>query len=306
MKSAGKAWALCVFASANAIRKYTMRELVELGISWVWMGLESPRATYEKLQGGNTLTLARALHSHGIKVLGSTIVGLEHHTPENMEAEIEDAIAHETDFHQFMLYTPAPGTPLYSEMLSQGRLLEGIDVADMHGQDRFNFRHTSISRDDSKRWLDWAFRRDFERNGPSLYRICRTMLEGWKRYKNDPDPRIRERFGWEVRSVRIAYGAVLWAMEQRLKNSNPTLSTRIRGLRQEVVHEFGSVSRWVGRLLGPFLLYTTVREERRLASGVAYEPDPVLERHNWLPANVERTHWRDKAPAAPLREPTCT
>src|SRR5579884_719534 len=40
MKAAGKSWELAVFASANAIRKYTMEELVELGISWVWTGLE--------------------------------------------------------------------------------------------------------------------------------------------------------------------------------------------------------------------------------------------------------------------------
>jgi len=98
---------------------------------------------------------------------GSTIVGLEHHTPENIEAEIEYAIAHDTDFHQFMLYTPVPGTPLFHEMQEQGRMLEGVDLADIHGQDRFNFKHAAISREDSKRFLDWAFRRDFERNGPA-------------------------------------------------------------------------------------------------------------------------------------------
>src|ERR1022692_354382 len=42
MKESGKSWAMYVFASANAIRKYSMKELVELGISWIWMGLESP------------------------------------------------------------------------------------------------------------------------------------------------------------------------------------------------------------------------------------------------------------------------
>jgi radical SAM superfamily enzyme YgiQ (UPF0313 family) len=42
MKQGGKSWELSIFASANAIQKYTMRELVELGVSWVWMGLESP------------------------------------------------------------------------------------------------------------------------------------------------------------------------------------------------------------------------------------------------------------------------
>src|SRR5690242_12187917 len=44
MKAGGKAWALYVFSSANAIRQYSMRELVELGVSWIWMGLEIGRA----------------------------------------------------------------------------------------------------------------------------------------------------------------------------------------------------------------------------------------------------------------------
>ncbi len=281
MRAANKAWALYVFASANAIRQYSMEELVGLGISWIWMGLESPQASYEKLHGSDTLTLARELHSHGIKLLGSTIIGLEHHTPENIEEEIEHAVAHQTDFHQFMLYTPAPGTPLYSQMLSEGRLLEGIDVADMHGQDRFNFRHAAISREDSKRWLDWAFRRDFKRNGPSLFRICRTTLAGWQRYKNHPDPRIRERFEWEVRPLRTSYSALLWAMEHRLRSSNPLGSAEIRALRLEIGREFGLVSRLTAHLLGPVLLWTTIREENRLARGVTYEPKTILERRNW-------------------------
>src|SRR5204863_27701 len=116
--------------------------------------------------------------------------------------EIEDAVAHDTDFHQFMLYTPVPGTPLFAEMVREGRMLEGVDLADIHGQHAFNFQHAAISREDSKRFLDQAFRRDFERNGPSIYRICRTTLEGWRRYKNDPDMRVRARFAWEARSLR--------------------------------------------------------------------------------------------------------
>jgi len=105
MKEAGKSWELYVFSSANAIKQYRMEELVELGISWVWLGLESPHSRYSKLNGTDTVALARRLRSHGIKLLGSTIVGLEHHTPQNIRQEIEYAISHETDFHQFMLYT---------------------------------------------------------------------------------------------------------------------------------------------------------------------------------------------------------
>jgi radical SAM superfamily enzyme YgiQ (UPF0313 family) len=281
MKRAGKAWALYVFSSANAIRQYSMRELVELGVSWIWMGLESPGSKYTKLEGADTQALTAELRSHGIKLLGSTIVGLEHHTPENIQDEIEHAVAHDTDFHQFMLYTPVPGTPLYEEISSEGRLLPDVDLADIHGQDQFNFRHAAISREDSKRFLDWAFRRDFERNGPSIYRICRTTLEGWRRYKNDPDPRVRARFAWEARSLRDGYAAALWAMEKHLRRTNAAVSENIRALRQEVGREFGLASRVVTRLLGPVLLWSARREERRLAAGRTYEPRTIVERRNW-------------------------
>jgi len=41
-------------------------------------------------------------------------------------------IRYENDFQRFILYTPAAGTPLYSQMLGQGRLLEDIGFAAMH------------------------------------------------------------------------------------------------------------------------------------------------------------------------------
>ncbi len=284
MKKAGKSWAFYVFSSANALAKYTTDELVELGVSWVWMGLESPRSRYSKLAGMDTMRLSRELRRNGIKLLGSTIVGLEHHTPENIRGEIEHAVAHETDFHQFMLYTPVPGTPLYEEVASQGRLLD-VDLADIHGQYKFNFRHPAITRDESKRILDWAFRLDFERNGPSLYRIWRTTLSGWRRHKNHPDRRVRERFRWEARQLRTASAACLWAMERSLQKTNQSVAQRIRDLRRDIEKEFGGLTRAAAVLAGPLLLWTARREERRLAAGKTYEPPTIIERRNWAEAN---------------------
>jgi len=128
-------------------------------------GLESLRSRYSKLQNTDARQLTGELREHGSRLQGSTIIGLEHHTPENIVREIENAIAHRTEFHQFMLYTPVPGTPLFKEMSEPGRMLEGVDLADIQGQYKFNFQHAAISRDDSKRFLDCAFRSDFEENG---------------------------------------------------------------------------------------------------------------------------------------------
>ena len=284
MKEGNKSWALYVFSSANAIRKYSIQELVELGISWVWMGLESPKSNYAKLKDTDTIQLADELRQHGIKLLGSTIVGLEHHTPENILEEIDFAVSHCTDFHQFMLYTPVPGTPLYAQMQSEDRMLTGVDYADIHGQFKFNFKHAAISRDDSKRFLDWAFRRDFERNGPSIYRICETMLRGWQRYKDSSDIRVRTRFANEILSLKTAYNAALWAMETHYRSTNQELSRQIRTLRKEIEREFGVGTRALRAILGPVMLWSSRREDRRLASGQTYEPPTIIERRNWAPA----------------------
>jgi radical SAM superfamily enzyme YgiQ (UPF0313 family) len=134
MKAHAKPWSLYVFSSAKAIKKYDIRQLVELGVEWIWLGLKSGSASYAKLKATDTLELARTLQSHGIRVHGSTIIGLEHHTPENIDGEITHAIAHDTVFHQFMLYTPVPGTPLYRQVEAENRLVSDVDLADIHGQ----------------------------------------------------------------------------------------------------------------------------------------------------------------------------
>ena len=121
MKEHGKSWALYVFSSANAIRKYTMEELVELGVSWVWMGLESPQSSYSKLNGTeHARPGTRTARSTASSCWDPASSGWNTTRRKTSQAKIEYAIEHDTDFHQFMLYTPVPGTPLYKEMSDGG------------------------------------------------------------------------------------------------------------------------------------------------------------------------------------------
>jgi radical SAM superfamily enzyme YgiQ (UPF0313 family) len=279
MKAHAKPWSLYVFSSANAIRKYDIRQLVELGVEWIWLGLEAPASRYQKLAGTDTLALTRELQAHGIAVHGSTIVGLEHHTPENILADLEHAVAHDAVFHQFMLYTPVPGTPLHAQVAAEGRLLDHVDLADIHGQDRFNFRHPAISRDESKALLDLAFRLDYERNGPSIYRLARTLFAAWRRYGTDADPRVRARVRRGARSLKTAHAAALWAMERFLAPANGQALERIRALRRQI--DLDASARLVGRTLGPLLLWATRREDRRFPAGRRLEPRTFVERTNW-------------------------
>ena len=108
-----------------------------------------------------------------------------------------------------------------------------------------------------------------------------TTLEGWLRYKNDADPRVRARFAWEARSLRDGYAGALWAMEKHMRRTNEAVSEKIRALRQDLGREFGVFSRVVSRAIGPVLLWSARREERRLAAGKTYEPTTIVERRNW-------------------------
>jgi radical SAM superfamily enzyme YgiQ (UPF0313 family) len=273
MREHDRAWALYVFSSANALRQYTDEQLVGLGVSWVWLGLEGEKSAYAKLNGTDTHALVRRLQGLGIRVLGSTIVGLAEHDASNIDRAIEHAVRHDTEFHQFMLYTPVPGTPLYEEHRAAGTLLSGEECpdADTHGQLRFNYRHPRIAPGEETEFLLRAFRRDFEVNGPSVTRIARTLLRGRRALRDHEDPRVRRRVAFETKELATLYAGAVWASEKWFRRRE-ALASRLRALRLEIEHELGWKARLFGPLLGSLVLATLWLEERRLRHGRTYEP----------------------------------
>lgn len=280
MEQHRKSWALFVFSSARVLQSYTMEQLVGLGISWVWMGLEGKESKYSKLKGVDTRDLVRSLQAHGIRVLGSSIIGLENHTPETIDRVINYAVSHDTDFHQFMLYTPIPGTPLYEEHRQNGTLLseETFPLADTHGQYRFNYRHPHITGGREEQYLLDAFRRDFEVNGPSLARLIGTFLKGWKHYKNHPDRRIRDRFAWEVKPLRTTYAGAVWAMRAWYRHDE-RMRGKMDSLLTDLYRTFGWVTRISALIIGPCIFYALTQEKKRLARGWTYEPESFYEKN---------------------------
>ena len=278
MEQHGKSWHLKVFSSADVLRRYTMEELVALGVAWVWLGLEGKNSQYGKLAGTDTIQLVRTLQSHGIHVLGSSIIGMEEHTPENIDEVIAHAIAHDSDLHQFMLYTPIPGTPLHAELDAKGTLLgiAELPLADIHGQLKFNFRHPHIREGQEGQFLLRAFQRDFEVNGPSVVRIIRTVLRGWKAYKNHANPRIRARFAYEASNLPVRYASALWAAQQRFAD-DPHRSRLISDVQEELYAEFGRRARRAAPVVGRYLYETLRSEEQRLQDGWTCDPPTFFE-----------------------------
>jgi radical SAM superfamily enzyme YgiQ (UPF0313 family) len=298
MQTHNKSWSLYVFSSARVLRSYTMEQLVGLGVSWVWMGLEGKTSGYAKIRNVDTHALVHRLQSHGIRVLGSSILGLEDHRVEDMPRIIDEAVSYGTDFHQFMLYTPNAGTPLYATHKAAGTLLDEAEFspADAHGQYRFNYRHQHIPAGMEELFLHRAFQRDFEVNGPSLARLIRTLLTGWHKYRRHPDPRIRNRYLREVAPLRSSYAGAVWAMRRWFARNTP-MARQMDRLLRDIYRTFGPRTRLIAPVVGRVLLITMRREEKRMARGWTYEPKTFYEKNPGALA-VESATAPDRKPSA--------
>ena len=171
--------------------------------------------------------------------------------------------------------------------MEKGTLLSTSEVpeADAHGQFVFRHIHPYLKKGQETQALLKAFARDFTVNGPSVVRIARTMLQGWQRYKNHADLRIRERFRWESKDLRIAWISALWA-SKRWFRKDPELKKKISLVLKDFRREFGLRARLVAPFGGRIVWLRLKREAKRLQRGWTYEPPTFYETNELQPSPV--------------------
>jgi len=138
--------------------KALCQELIPLGIKWftetdisvaddpellqlmrqarcrqVLIGLESPdrtalegielKANFKSRRAGTYLDALRRIQNHGITVNGCFVLGLDRQTLDIFEQVFDFAMQVPLYDVQITVLTPFPGTPLYSRLLREGRLL---------------------------------------------------------------------------------------------------------------------------------------------------------------------------------------
>ncbi len=180
MERDNKHYTFGVFSSAEAVEAFGVENMVRLGVYYVWIGAESKRETYEKNRGRDLGALVQKLRDHGICVLVSGILFLEHHTKENIQEDIDYIIGLGGDFTQFMMFTPMPGTRLYHEYKDANLIDFAIPYEEWHGQNIINFRHQAFSAQESHDVLADAFKQEFDRLSSSVYRMAETALRGYR------------------------------------------------------------------------------------------------------------------------------
>ena len=229
-----------IFSSAEAITAFGLDNLVRLGVSFVWIGVESStrQGNYPKNEGIDARTLVQSLRDRGLSVLASGILCDEHHTPESIQAEIDFMIGLEADMVQFMLLTPLPVTTLYRDLERRGLLRDDLPWEEWHGQKELSWHHPVLAGDAPQRWLDHAFRREHEANSSSVLRVIDTALCGFRRLAatRGRDACLEHRLQSLARRVRD-WSPVLAELE--VHGVNALERTRARALARAVADAIG-------------------------------------------------------------------
>lgn len=170
-----------IFASADAVIDFGIENLARLGVHLVWIGVESKTGVVmPKNQGIDHAELVSDLRNHGISVLTSSILCMEHHNQENIKNDIEYMINLKADMCQFMLLTSLPVTGVYNEHKEKGVLKLDLPYEEWHGQKILNYVNDSFPDNSPEEWINFAFKEEYERNSSSILRMLETAIMGYK------------------------------------------------------------------------------------------------------------------------------
>jgi radical SAM superfamily enzyme YgiQ (UPF0313 family) len=215
MERHGRYFNFYLFSSAETIVAFGIEKLVRLGVVSLWIGFESKtrQGLFTKNDGIDAKKLVRELRDHGISVLASGILCMEHHTPDNMQEDIDFLVGLESDLVQFMLLLPLPVTAIYERFKARGLIDMNIPYEEWHGQKLLTWHHPAFAGEEPARWLAAAFRKDYEANSSSLYRYAETALRGYEKLAAMPnrDANLEARLG-QARERAVQYGLTLPAI----------------------------------------------------------------------------------------------
>ncbi|HXR45797.1 MAG TPA: cobalamin-dependent protein [Candidatus Limnocylindrales bacterium] len=210
----GKKPSIFAFSSIKALSQYKVEEILEMGIDGFWIGYEGTRSNYAKQQGRPVDEIFTEFREHGITVLASMIVGFDYQTPEIVAQELDGLMKLRPSLGQYLIYGPVPGTPFHEKVIKEN-LLQDIYTTekDLFYRRADGFRtmmkHPTLSPKQIEDIQRWCFEQDFQRLGPSIYRVLETRFLGYLKLKDSPNPVLRQKAEYFARELRYAYPVFL-------------------------------------------------------------------------------------------------
>jgi radical SAM superfamily enzyme YgiQ (UPF0313 family) len=240
----GKTLSIFAFSSVKAISQYKVEEILEMGIDGFWIGYEGTRSNYAKQQGRPAAEILTEFREHGITVLASMIVGFDYQNKVVVADELAGLMKVKPALAQFLIYGPVPGTPFYERIIKENLLQDVYTTEkDLFYRRADGFRtmikHPSLSPEQIEEIQQWCFEEDFQRLGPSIYRVLEARLLGYQKLKDSPNPLMRQKAEYYAAELRIAYPIFLAG---RMLGPNAEVRRWIANLERRVHVEFGRPS----------------------------------------------------------------
>jgi radical SAM superfamily enzyme YgiQ (UPF0313 family) len=232
----GKKPSIFAFSSIKAISQYTVEQILEMGIDGFWIGYEGTRSNYAKQQGRPADEILSEFREHGITVLASMIVGFDYQNPEVVAQELDGLMKVKPALGQYLIYGPVPGTPFF-ERIIKDNLLQDVYTTDKdlfyRRADGFStmIKHPTLSPAQIEDMQRWCFEQDFQRLGPSIFRVLETRFLGYLKLKDSPNPVLRQKAEYYAGELRYAYPVFLTG---RLFGPNATIRQWIGDLERRV------------------------------------------------------------------------
>jgi hypothetical protein len=259
----GKALSIFAFSSVKAISQYTVDEILEMGIDGFWIGYEGTRSGYAKQQGRPVEEIFNEFRQHGITILASMILGFDYQTPEIVAQELDGLLKLKPALGQYLIYGPVPGTPFGIRARSENlirdefvqhperlhRLADGFTTT---------MKHPTLSAKEIEDLQTWCFDQDFQRLGPSIFRVLEGRLLGYLTLKDSPNPFLRQKAEVYAEDLRCAFPVFLAG---RLLGPNADVRRWIGDLERRLHAALGSPTfeqRWKSVLAVGAALWTGV------------------------------------------------
>lgn len=232
----GRTLSIFAFSSVKAISQYRVEEILEMGIDGFWIGYEGTRSNYAKQQGRPIAEILTEFREHGITALTSMIVGFDYQDHAVVAQELEGLMKLKPALAQFLIYGPVPSTPFYERIIKEN-LLQDVYTGDMdlfyRRADGFRtmIKHPRLSPAEIEGIQAWCFEQDFQRLGPSIYRVLETRLLGCLKLKDSANAALRRKAEYFARELREAYPVF---MAGRLLGPNAAVRRWIGELEERV------------------------------------------------------------------------
>lgn len=283
MEKHNKPYRFGIFSSAETIKQMGPEFLARLGVSFLWVGVESKHEIYEKNRDIDIKQMIKSLRDHGISVLASGILFSEHHDQQTIMEDIKFMVDLESDFVQFMGLGPLPGTKLYNDYDEQGILRKDIPYEEWHGQHQIWFKHPHFSLEESAFFLKNAFRYDYDKQGPSLLRMCDTVLRGYVTISKYKDSFMQKR-KMQLKSWAEHYSMMLKTI--RRFSHNDIVLNKAKELTKRYDKELAPKSLKY-KLGTKFAFYHAKREALKILLGKnKYQPKTIITKYRMSVKNL--------------------